>query len=223
MTGADRLLSEHESKALLGRFGVPFAPERLVDTPSAAGIAATEFGCPVAVKLAGEGLSHKSERGLVRLGVLGARNVEIAAAELLAAAVPADGDVGVLVAPMIPGRREIIAGLQRDPQFGMVVLVGIGGVFAEVLEDVAIRLVPITAYDAASMLDQLSARSVLDEFRGEGPVDRDALSDVLLALSAAAEAHPEIVSADLNPLIISEGRPLAVDALVVIADPEGIE
>ena len=95
---------------------------------------------------------------------------------------------------------------------------GIGGILAEAVADVSVRLVPISEVDALEMIEDLASQSLLGEFRGEPAVDRHALAEVLLGLSAAAEAHPEIVSADLNPLIIHEGSPIAVDALVEIRD-----
>ena len=144
-----------------------------------------------------------------------------AAQELLDAARPEDEATGVLVAPMVSGTRELIAGVSHDEQFGPTVLVGIGGVLAEAVADVAIRLVPITEVDAEEMLDQLSTQALLGEFRGEPAVDRPAVVDLLLALSTAAGSALDgtgerIVSIDLNPLIISHGRPIAVDALVEV-------
>jgi len=106
--------------------------------------------------------------------------------------------------------------LSVDEQFGPTVLVGIGGVLAEAIADVAVRLVPITRVDAQEMLEQLDSQALLGEFRGEPAVDRTAVEDVLLALSATAVAHPEVVSVDLNPLIVVDGRPVAVDALVEV-------
>ncbi|HEY3241337.1 MAG TPA: acetate--CoA ligase family protein, partial [Acidimicrobiia bacterium] len=111
-------LSEAESKRLLAAFGVPMVPDRLVADPEGAAAAAAEFGGPVAVKLCGANVAHKTERGLVRLGIEGAA-VGQAAADLLGAALPDDGDVALLVAPMVRGTRELIAGLHRDAQFGM--------------------------------------------------------------------------------------------------------
>ncbi len=139
-----------------------------------------------------------------------------AAAELLAAGRPEDGVTGVLVAPMVPGNRELIAGLARDPQFGMTVMLGVGGILAEAVADVAFRLVPITRVDAEEMIDDLATQTLLGPFRGEPAVDRERLVDVLVGLSAAAEADPTIVSADLNPLIVVDGDPVAVDALVEV-------
>jgi acetyl-CoA synthetase (ADP-forming) len=207
-------LSEHASKELLGRHGVPLAPERLAATAAEAADAADAVGYPVVAKLCGDAIAHKTERGLVRLGLGDADAVRAAATDLLAAATPDDGDVSVLVAPMVSGSRELIAGLSRDPQFGMTVMVGVGGILAEAVADVAIRLVPITRVDAEDMLDDLATQKLLGEFRGEPALDRQAMVDVLVGLSAAAEADPSIVSADLNPLIVVDGRPIAVDALV---------
>jgi acetate---CoA ligase (ADP-forming) subunit beta len=208
-------LSEAESKRLLAAFGVPMVTDRVVADPEGAAAAAAELGGPVVVKLCGATIAHKAERGLVRLGVEGAAVPE-AAAELLAAARPDDGDVSLLVAPMVRGTRELIAGLHRDPRFGMTVMLGIGGVLAEALGDVAFRLVPLEPVDATELIEDLATQSLLGAFRGEPAVDRDALAGVLLGLSSAAGAHPEIRSADVNPLIVVDGRPVAVDALVEI-------
>lgn len=211
-----RTLSEADSKALLAAHGVPFAPERIAITAEDAAAAAMALGFPVVVKLNGDSIAHKTERGLVRLGLVDALAVELAATELLAKATPDDGLVSLLVAPMLSGNRELIAGLSDDPQFGMTVMVGVGGILAEAIADVAIRPVPLSPTDAAEMIDELRTQSLLGEFRGEPAVDREALAAVILGLSAAAEAEPRIVSADLNPLILVEGRPIAVDALVEV-------
>jgi succinyl-CoA synthetase beta subunit len=215
-TARSTTLSEAESKALLGRFGVPLAAERLADDADGAVAAAAELGYPVVAKLKGERIAHKTERGLVRLKLGDAEAVRAAADELLAAATEADGEVQVLVAPMLQGNRELIAGLSEDPQFGMTVMVGIGGIFAEALADVAIRLVPIERVDAEEMIEELRTQALLGPFRGEPAVDRTALADVLLGLSRAAIATPALQSADLNPLIVVDGLPVAVDALVEV-------
>lgn len=212
-----RTLSEAGSKALLAGFGVPVAPERVVPDPESAVAAADELGYPVVVKLCGDAIAHKTERGLVRLGLSDAGAVRDAAAELLTAATPPDGDVAVLVATMVSGNRELIAGVATDAQFGRTVLLGVGGVLAEALADVALRLVPIEPVDARDMIEDLRTQALLGEFRGESQVDSEALEAVLLGLSRAAMTHPELVSADLNPLIITrDGYPVAVDALVEV-------
>ncbi len=215
MTAVDATtLSEAASKDLLRSFGVPMPDERLAPTADDAARAASAIGFPVVAKLCGDAIAHKTERGLVRLGLADEDAVRHAAAELLAAATPADGDVEVLVAPMLRGSRELIAGLNDDPQFGMTVMLGVGGILAEAVADVSIRLVPIERVDAEDMIDDLATQKLLGEFRGEPAVDREALVDILVGLSDAAVADPRIKSADLNPLIVVAGKPIAVDALV---------
>ena len=209
-------MSEADSKQLLRQHGVPVLDERVATTPDDAVAAADSIGYPVVAKLLGDAIAHKTERGLVRLNLADGDAVRTAATELLAAATPADGDVSVLVAPMVKGNRELIAGLSDDPQFGMTVMLGVGGVLAEAVADVAFRLVPISRVDAEDMIDDLETQRLLDAFRGEPPVDRSRLVDVLVGLSDAAVARPDIASADLNPLIVVEGLPVAVDALVEV-------
>jgi acetyl-CoA synthetase (ADP-forming) len=210
-------LSEADSKARLAPFGVAFPDERQVTTAADAVAAAREVGHPVAVKLGGDAIAHKTERGLVRLGLGDDDAVAAAATALLGAARPADGQVHLLVAPMLQGNRELIAGLHHDPQFGMTVMLGVGGVLAEAIADVSFRLVPITRLDAADMIDDLATQALLGPMRGEPAVDREALIDVLVGLSEAAQADPSIIAADLNPLIVVDGRPVAVDALIEVA------
>lgn len=211
-------LSEAASKRLLAGHGVPMLPEREVPTAEDAVAAAAEVGLPVVVKLCGDAIAHKTERGLVRLGLGDEGAVRAAASELLAAATDADGDVSLLVAPMVWGNRELIAGVSRDPQFGPTVLLGVGGILAEAVGDAVVRLVPLERADAEDMIDGLAAQALLGPFRGEPAVDRDILVGVLMGLSAAVEADPSIVAIDLNPLIVVGGRPIAVDALVEQAD-----
>jgi succinyl-CoA synthetase beta subunit len=211
-----RTLSEPDSKALLASYGVPCVEHRLVTGADSAVAAAYELGLPVVAKLAGSSIAHKTERGLVRLGLGTAAQVAGAAEELLAAARGDDGEVQVLVAPMIRGVRELIVGVHRDPQFGSCVMVGIGGVLAEANADVAFRLVPIEPVDAREMLEQLAGQPLLGALRGEAPVDQDAVARVIVALSRLAEERADVISADVNPLLVDRsGSPIAVDALVV--------
>ena len=207
-------LSEAQSKQLLGEFGIPFPREELCGDVDSAVNAAASIGYPVAMKLNGEAIAHKTERGLVRLGVTDGSQAAAAAEDLLGAARPADGEVQVLVAPMVGGARELIAGLTVDEQFGPTVMVGVGGILAEAVADVAIRLVPIQRSDALEMLDQLESQSLLGPFRGEPAIDREAVASVLMALSEVGMSDHDVASVDLNPLIISDGQPVAVDALV---------
>jgi acyl-CoA synthetase (NDP forming) len=200
---------------LLRAHGVPLANEREVVTPEAAVEAAAALGHPVVVKLCGATIAHKTERGLVKLRLADASAVHAAATDLLAKARSADGDVSLLVAPMIGGNREFIAGVVRDPQFGSNVMLGVGGIIAEALADVQFRPAPLTEIDAAEMIEGLATQKLLGEFRGEPAVDRQQLRAVLLGLSKLIEARPDIASIDVNPLIVTaDGRPIAVDALV---------
>jgi acetyl-CoA synthetase (ADP-forming) len=210
-------LSEAASKRLLADHGVAIPGELVVETSDGAVAAAAEIGYPVVAKLCGDGIAHKSERQLVRLDLTSADAVRAAADELLDVATPEDGVVGVLIAPMVRGHREFIAGVHRDDQFGMTVMLGVGGVLAEAVADVVFRLVPINRADALEMIDDLNAQALLGPFRGEPPVDRERLADVLLGLSRVAQARPDVGAVDVNPLIISDGVPVAVDALVELA------
>jgi len=214
-----RTLSETASKALLAEYGVPLAPEREVTTPAEAAAAAAELGFPVVAKLCGDAIAHKTERGLVKLRLADRGAVEAAAGELLAAATPSDGPVTVLIAPMVSGNRELIAGVVRDPQFGANVMLGVGGVLAEALADVVFRPVPLSPVDALEMIAGLATQRLLGPFRGEGVVDRAALAAVLTGLSRLAEARPDVASVDVNPLIVRrDGTLVAVDALVELGD-----
>ena len=197
-------------------YDIPCVADRVVGTPELAVEAAGDLGFPVVVKLAGDAIAHKTERGLVRLALADADAVGDAARALLAAAMPADGEVALLVAPMLRATRELIAGLHDDPQFGRCVMVGIGGVLAEALGDVAFRLAPLSEIDAHEMLDDLAGQALLGPVRGEPPVDRDAMAGVLLGLSRLAIERDDVRSVDVNPLLIVEGTPVAVDALVEV-------
>ena len=212
-------LSESASKLLLAEFGVPMAPEATVPDADSAIEAAVRLGFPVVAKLCGDAIAHKTERGLVRLRLADEAAVRTAAIDLLALARPEDGDVSVLVAPMVTGNRELIAGVVRDPQFGASVMLGVGGVLAEAVADVVFRPAPLDAVTAHEMIDGLATQKLLGAFRGEAPVDRDALAAVLVGLGRVAAERPDVVSVDVNPLIIAgDGQPVAVDALVEIGD-----
>ena len=216
-----RTLSESASKALLREAGVPMADEREVATAELAALAATEIGFPVVAKLCGDAIAHKTERGLVRLKLGSAQAVNEAAADLLAAARPEDGPVTVLVAPMVQGNRELIAGVVRDPQFGASVMLGIGGILAEAIADVVFRPAPLDRVTAHEMIADLATQKLLGEFRGEAAVDREKLVDVLVGLGKLASERSDIASIDVNPLIVrADGVPIAVDALVEIGEPD---
>ncbi|MDW3217691.1 MAG: acetate--CoA ligase family protein [Acidimicrobiales bacterium] len=210
-------LSEAESRRVVAGHGVPVSPfvtGTSTDEVIAAVATDDTVAYPVVAKLCGRAIAHKTERGLVRLRLGDEDALRQACDDLLAAARPDDGDVEVLVSTMVDGNRELIAGLNDDPQFGLTIMVGVGGILAEAIRDVTFRLVPISEVDAAEMIDDLGTQRLLDEFRGEPAVDRAALIEALVALAAVGEQEAGVRSIDLNPLIIVEGKPVAVDALV---------
>lgn len=211
-------LSEYDSKQLLAEAGLPVPEERLAVSPEAAARAAAQLGFPVAVKLCGRGIAHKSERGLVRLELTDEAAVRAAARELLRARGPEESDAALLVQRMVAGRRELMAGLVRDPQFGPCVMFGLGGVFAEALGDVAFAVAPLDTGDAEELIDALENQKLLGAFRGEPPLDRGALAGILEGLGRIGCERPEILSVDLNPLIPSGPTPVIVDALVELAE-----
>lgn len=208
-------LSESESKQLLAGFGVPVVQEIVAKDIEDAVRAAIELKFPVVLKGHGEKLTHKSDRGLVRLGLSDANQVREAAQGILQSA--GEDLQGYLVQPMLSGRREFVAGLMRDPMFGPIVMFGLGGVFTEALDDVVFRAVPIDEIEAESMLDEIKAAQLLGPFRGEQAADRKALVNCLLGLSRLAIERPDVAEVDINPLLIGpEGQVSAVDALVVL-------
>ncbi len=210
-------MSEADSKSLLVEYGLPVLPEQSVRTIVEAVAAADSVGYPCVMKLSGDRIAHKTERNLVRLSIGTAAQARDAAGELLSAATPDDGEVTLLVAPMVSSSREFIVGAQRSSEFGPVVMVGIGGIFAEALEDVAFRMLPASTDDAYAMLGDLRTGALLDAFRGEPAVDRACLVGVIESVSAAMIARPDIVAIDINPVLIHNGTPVAVDALVELA------
>ena len=205
-------LSEHDSKRLLARYGLPVCRETLVRERDAALEAARRIGYPVALKACAADIAHKTERGLVELGIGDDTAVAAGFDRLTARA----GGADILVQEMVAGRRELMLGMLRDPQYGPCVSFGLGGVFAEALDDIAFRVAPLTRADAAAMLDEIRAAKVLGAVRGMLAVDRDALCDSLIALGRIGLDHPEIREIDVNPMIIAGARPVVVDALVVL-------
>lgn len=212
-------LTEHEAKTFLGAFGVPVIREAVAGSAEEAVEAAVRTGFPVVLKGLGATLLHKTERGLVHLNLTNETAVRQAAGAI---SMEAGADLeGLLVQPQIQGRRELVAGLFRDPQFGPVVMFGIGGVFTEAFGDVSFRLAPITEADAAEMIDEIRGKPLLGAFRGEAPADRQTLIRMLTGISEIAVAHPEVTEIDINPLLVApDGTIGAVDALCVMGSSE---
>jgi acetate---CoA ligase (ADP-forming) len=214
-----RALPERESLALVAKAGIPVTALRVAADAGAAVAAARELGGSVALKLDAIGLAHKSDAGAVRLGLRGDLEVAAAAEDLLALGrqLSADGVIvrGLLVEPMAGPGMELIVGLTRDPGFGPLVMVGIGGVLAEVLDDIVVRLAPLTLVEAAAMLDDLRGARLLDGVRGRPAADRAAIAEIIVGVASLGVDRPEIVAIDLNPIVSGPAGTLAVDALVV--------
>jgi acetyl-CoA synthetase (ADP-forming) len=210
-----RALTEYESKCFLANYGIPVPPEITVDSLEAALAAAEVIGYPVALKGSGEELLHKTELGLVKLGLKNASALREAYDQLAAAGVvPLKA---LLVQQMVAGDRELVAGLVRDPQFGSSVMFGLGGIYTEALDDVVFRVAPLSRWDALQMMEEIRGRKILDVLRGMPPVDRKALADILIALGIIGLENPAIREIDINPLKIRpDGQPIAVDALIIL-------
>jgi acetate---CoA ligase (ADP-forming) len=219
-SGARIVLSDVESLRALDSLGFPVARPTSAATAEAAVKAADAIGYPVVLKVDAANLPHKWDAGAVRVGLADAGAVEKAAAELLALALPpATARRGLTVQRHAPLGIELIIGVRRDPQFGPVVLVGFGGVLAEALDDVAIRLAPVRPADALETLGSLRAARLLAGFRGAPPVDQAAVAALVVRLARAALERPDWLEVDLNPVIVGPEGPIIVDALIVRKEP----
>lgn len=219
LAAAGPTLTEREAKDALAAYGVPVVQERLAHSgPEAAAIAAS-LGFPSVLKVESPDLPHKTEAGVIRLNLKSAAEVEAAYEAVMANAArvsPAPRVNGVLVQPMVPQGVEIMVGARVDPLFGPLIVVGLGGIFVELLKDTAIALAPVTHAEALAMLGKLKGQAMLDGFRGTAGVDRDALAGVICRIGEFIADHREVIAEiDVNPLIAAGERILAVDALIV--------
>jgi acetyltransferase len=223
LKAAGSRLTEREAKAVLAAYGFPVAHERLATSPEEAAASAREIGGPVALKIDSPDIAHKTEAGAIRLGITGDNPVRAAFSEVMSAArlhAPQATLNGVLVQAMAPKGVEMMLGVIGDPVFGPVVAVGLGGIYVEVLKDVAYRAAPVTALQAAEMISELRSAKLLDGVRGMAPRDKEALIDLIVRLSwFAHDFREDIAELDLNPVIVLERGAGAriVDALVVRA------
>jgi acetyl coenzyme A synthetase (ADP forming)-like protein len=220
LAGGPRWLTIQESARLLDCYGLPMAAWRLARTPRQAGELAARLGGPVALKAVAPGLLHKTEAGAVRLGLQGRSAVSRAAADLQQALEAAgQRPEEFLVQRMASGVAELLVGVVHDPTFGPVVAVGAGGITAELLGDVTVRLAPLTDLDAAEALHQLKTFPLLDGWRGAPKADQAALQDLVLRVGLLADNHPEIAELDLNPVIAGPEGAIIVDVRVRVELP----
>ena len=215
-----RDLFEFEAKTLLRAHGVDVAPEVIVRSADELPAVAAQFGEQALVmKVVSKDILHKSDAGGVKLNLRGETDLRQAFDSIMSScrAYDPNADIrGVLVTPMAKKGTEVIIGVSRDPIFGPVLMFGLGGIFVEILKDVAFRAIPLSQLDAESMVDQLKARKVLEGARGEPPADKAALVDLLLKVSGIVSAYPQISELDLNPVIAYPDGYAAVDARIII-------
>ncbi|QDG94705.1 acetate--CoA ligase family protein (plasmid) [Rhizobium sp. NIBRBAC000502774] len=221
-----RFLAEREASELLAARGVPFVASRVARTADEAVAAARELGFPVVMKVNSPDISHKTEYGGVKLGLASVEDVAGAFSQIIDSVEKKDPQAridGVLVQPMAAAGIEVLLGVTRDPNFGLQLVVGLGGIFVEVLKSVAMRSIPITEADAREMIAATPLSAMLKGFRGSGPADEDALVDAMLALSdAASDFGNAIQEIDINPFVVlPAGRgALALDGLIVIGEAD---
>lgn len=212
-------LNEDRAKKIFKKLGLPVVQEIRLESIEDIHGAAQTVGYPVVLKGLAKQILHKTEAGMVEVGITSEVRLKEAAQRMKSGA--GDGFEAFLVQPMIQGRREFTAGMFKDPQFGPVIMFGVGGVFTEALKDMVLRLAPLSDADLDDMLDNLKARALLGSFRGETAVNRAELKSVLRGLSDLAMACPGIREIDINPLIINpDGSPVAVDGLMILEKPE---
>lgn len=205
-TGLGGDLLEPEVKRLVAAYGVSVAAGTMAATPEAAAVAAEMLGFPVVLKAASRRIVHKSDVGAVRLGLASAAAVTAAAREMLEALRGAGLDAGLegfSVQPMIRGEAEVIVGARRDPHFGAVVMVGLGGIAVEILTDVALAPAPVSVERAHAMIGTLRGAPLLTGARGRPPLDVDAIAEAVASVSwLAADLGPRLVDLEINPLIV---------------------
>lgn len=206
-------LSEYESKQVLAAYGIPVTREVLVGDTQGLVKAAHEIGYPLVLKGCSPQIAHKTEKGLIRVDIRNEEEAKAAFAEIM-------GQMGaggaVLVQEMVKGQRELVIGLTRDPQFGPCVMFGLGGIFTEILKDVSFRVAPLEKRDALEMMKEIKGHKILEAIRGMEAADLDLFAHILIQVGQIGLDHEAVKEIDINPLIISGSKPVAVDALVVL-------
>jgi len=209
-----KTLSEYESKDFLKSYGIPVTREVLVHSLEECIKATHAIGFPLVLKGCSPSLAHKTEKGLVRVDIRNEQEAILAFNELTSRMEGKEKDI--LVQEMIKGTRELVAGMTRDPQFGPCVMFGLGGIFTEILKDIAFRVAPLEKQDALDMTQEIKAHKILGAVRGMPAANMDLLCEILLKVGLIGMENEVIQEIDINPLILSGDKPVAVDALVVL-------
>ena len=217
-TQQSNAISSLEARSLLTEAGIPLVEAELALNGVEAAILGEKLGWPVALKIESPDILHKTDSGGVRLGLSTSEEVQSAVEEIIASTTHYNADArvdGVIVQPMAPPGTELVMGLRRDPIFGPIIMVGLGGIFIETLKDVAFARAPLTTSDVSQMLGSLKGKAILDGARGLPAVNQEALHDALIALSRLAVDQPGISEIDLNPVFANEDGLVAVDWMVL--------
>jgi acetate---CoA ligase (ADP-forming) subunit beta len=215
------LLNEVEAKQAIIDAGVSATATTLATSAEEARMQADAMGYPVVLKIVSNDIAHKSDVGGVKLNLADGDEVAAAYDEIIANAKRAEPNAtiqGVSVQQMAKPGTEVIVGMTTDPQFGPVMMFGLGGVMVEVLKDVSFRVVPLTEKDARQMITDIKGKAILDGVRGQPPADLDALTETILRVSQFVESHPEVKELDLNPVFAYDKGAVAVDARIVIGE-----
>jgi acyl-CoA synthetase (NDP forming) len=213
------VLDEVAAKKLLQEAGIPVVETRLARTKAEAVKTAKEMGFPVALKIISPDVIHKSDAGGVKLGLGNAGQAGRAYSEMTATIkqkIPGARIQGVSVQKMADPGVELIIGMNKDPQFGPVLMFGLGGILVEVLKDISFRLVPVSKRDASEMVREIKGYRLLEGYRGQEPVDIDCLEDIIVKVSDFIEKNPQIKELDINPLFASGKVLEAADARIVM-------
>ncbi len=219
MIKSQNLLTEVESKELLKKAGIPLVEAKLARSKKEAISISKEMGLPVVLKISSPDVVHKSDSGGVKLGLANATQVSKAYNEIISSvkqAYPEAQIEGVSVQPMVPLGVEVIVGMSKDPQFGPVLMFGLGGILVEVLKDVSFRIVPVTARDAREMIRELKGYPILEGYRGQKPASIPALEKLIVKVSQFVEENPHIKELDLNPIFAYPDKAVAVDARIIL-------
>ena len=212
-----KVLTEHETKKLLSRYGIPVTKENIAQSADEALAIALNIGTPVAMKISSPDIPHKSDVGGVMLNIE-RENVRPAYDKMISQirkAVPGANIEGILVQQMAPPGHEIIVGLKKDAQFGHALMFGLGGIFVEVYRDVSFRVIPVDRKEALGMISEIKGYPILKGIRGKKPADIDSIARVLVSVSDMAEKE-NIVELDINPLIVNDSGAIAVDARAMV-------
>ena len=211
----NQILDEFDSKAVLRKCKIKTVEEEVVLSVKNAQESADKIGYPVVLKGLIKGSAHKTEKGLVRLNITGSENIKIHFSELQKA-VKSDGKI--IVQKQVKDGLELIAGFFRDPQFGPCVMFGLGGVFAEIIEDVEFATAPLTMGSALHLINRIKTQKLLNGFRGAKELDRNEMAKILVSLGDLGCCYSKIKEIDINPLIVTDGIPVAVDATMIIQE-----